>query len=126
MDRQRLLYGLAALSSFFLLAGSVPTASGADRGCTLAEKLSGQCPEVSGTVNGDGVDIRGSVNVPGSADSRIRGLDAIRLVCAFWVVMSHNSGIGLSHQHVSGSLLWRVTQVLWSMSFIIFGLGVLR
>ena len=73
MDRQRLLYGLAALSSFFLLAGSVPTASGADRGCTLAEKLSGQCPEVSGTVNGDGVDIRGSVNVPGSADSNSKG-----------------------------------------------------
>ena len=57
---------------------------------------------------------------------RIRGLDAIRFVCAFWVVMYHNSGIGVPHQHVSGSLLWRVTQVLWSMSFIIFGLGVLR
>ena len=67
MDRQQLLFGLAAFSSFFLWAGSIPTASGGDSGCTLAEKLSGQCPNVSGTVNGDGVDIRGSVNIPGSA-----------------------------------------------------------
>ncbi len=49
--------------------------------------------------------------------SRVRGLDAIRFVCAFWVVMYHNTGIGVAHQHVSGSLLWRVAQVAWSLSF---------
>ena len=48
---------------------------------------------------------------------RIRGLDAIRFVCAFWVVMSHNSGIGVPHQHVSGSFLWRAMQGLWNLSF---------
>ena len=48
---------------------------------------------------------------------RIRGLDAIRFVCAFWVVMSHNSGIGVLHQHVSGSFLWRAMQGLWNLSF---------
>lgn len=49
--------------------------------------------------------------------SRVRGLDAIRFVCAFWVVMFHDSGIGVHHQHVSGPLLWRVAQVLLSLSF---------
>ena len=49
--------------------------------------------------------------------SRIRGLDAIRFVCAFWVVMYHNTGINTPHQHVSGSLLWRVVQVAWGLSF---------
>ena len=48
---------------------------------------------------------------------RVRGLDAIRFVCAFWVVMYHNTGIGQVHQHVSGTLLWRAAQVVWSLSF---------
>ncbi len=69
MDRKRLLFAIAMVSINLFLTVSVTAASGADEGCTLAEKLSGHCPVVSGTVNGNGVDIRGSVGVPGSVGS---------------------------------------------------------
>lgn len=48
---------------------------------------------------------------------RIRGFDAIRFVCAFCVVMYHNTGFGAPHQHISGPLLSRVAQALWNLSF---------
>ena len=48
---------------------------------------------------------------------RLRGLDAIRFVCAFWVVMYHNTPLGTPHQHLTGSFLWRAAQALWSLSF---------
>ena len=44
-------------------------------------------------------------------------MDAIRFVCAYWVVMYHNTGIGQVHQHVSGSFLSRAAQVVWGSSF---------
>ena len=45
-------------------------------------------------------------------------MDAIRFVCAFWVVMNHDMGIGIaSHHHVTGSFLWRMAQALWGLSF---------
>jgi hypothetical protein len=66
MDRQKLLFVVAALAFFISIAGAQSQATAAVDGCTLAQKLSGQCPEVSGTVNGDGVDIRGTLNLPGT------------------------------------------------------------
>ena len=50
------------------LANAASTRS-AESSCTPAQKLASDCPVVSGTVNGNGVDIRGSVGVPGSAGS---------------------------------------------------------
>ncbi len=72
MERPKFLLLMAALATLFT-AGSLSPALGAGGECTLAEKLSGRCPEVSGTVNGDGVDIRGSVDVPGSTKGSGRG-----------------------------------------------------
>ena len=56
--------------------------------------------------------------VPAKAPAgRLRGFDAIRFVCAFWVVMYHDTGIGVPHHHIVGPFLWRAVQALWSLSF---------
>jgi hypothetical protein len=62
---------LCALGSFSSTSG----ARAAESSCTPAQKLANDCPNVTGTVNGDGVDIRGSVDIPGSSNSNsdVRG-----------------------------------------------------
>ena len=70
MVRRKLLQFLGLLLVLTMGLGNPAAAGAAESSCTPAQKLASDCPEVSGTVNGDGVDIRGSVNVPGSADSK--------------------------------------------------------
>ena len=73
MVRRKLLQFLGLLLVLTMGLGNPAAAGAAESSCTPAQKLASDCPEVSGTVNGDGVDIRGSVNVPGSADSNSKG-----------------------------------------------------
>ncbi len=51
------------------------SASQASKRCSDVEAQTTGCPTSTGTVNGDGVDIRGSVNIPGSSGSNsgVRG-----------------------------------------------------
>ena len=70
MVRRKLLQFLGLFLVLTMGLGNAAGAGAAESSCTPAQKLASDCPEVSGTVNGDGVDIRGSVNVPGSADSK--------------------------------------------------------
>ena len=68
VKRRNLLVVLILVCASF----AFPTLPADARVCTNAERISGLCPSAdappssSGSVNGDGVDIRGSVNVPGS------------------------------------------------------------
>ena len=54
---------------FLVLLPSSALAASAASSCDAADVRIGGCASSSGTVNGDGVDIRGSVGMPGSADN---------------------------------------------------------
>ena len=66
MVRRRLLQSLATILVCALGVASATGTQALESSCTPAQKLAGGCPNASGSVNGDGVDIRGSVNVPGT------------------------------------------------------------
>jgi hypothetical protein len=68
----------AKLGSLFVVAtllAVLPTdlAAAADSVCSSYDSKTTGCPSSSGTVNGDGVDIRGSVDVPGTSGSGSSG-----------------------------------------------------
>ena len=69
MVRRRFLQSLSLSLVPLMGLANAAGARVAESSCTPAQKLASDCPVVSGTVNGDGVDIRGSVGVPGSADN---------------------------------------------------------
>ena len=69
MVRRRFLQSLSLSLVPLMGLANAAGARAAESSCTPAQKLASDCPVVSGTVNGDGVDIRGSVGVPGSADN---------------------------------------------------------
>ena len=62
------IHSITILLFLAVLSNSALAASTASS-CDSADVRIGGCPSSSGTVNGDGVDIRGSVGVPGSAGS---------------------------------------------------------
>ena len=77
MVRRRLLQSLATILVCALGVASATGTQALESSCTPAQKLAGGCPNASGSVNGDGVDIRGSVNVPGTGTGTGRGGTAV-------------------------------------------------
>jgi hypothetical protein len=74
--RRRLLPKIAiAMISSLPLLGVTSSGQAAELSCTPAQKLAHDCPidspppTTTGSINGDGVDIRGSVGIPGSSGS---------------------------------------------------------
>ena len=59
--------GTVAVLGVAICATLLESSSAWAAACSESDIYVGGCPSSSGTVNGDGVDIRGSVNVPGSA-----------------------------------------------------------
>ena len=66
---------IESIFMFWLLA-LVPGSASTAPNCDAADVRIGGCPSSSGTINGDGVDIRGSVSVPGSAGNSNSNTDA--------------------------------------------------
>ena len=65
--RNKMKLGTAAVLSVAICATLLESSSAWAAACSESDIYVGGCPSSSGTINGDGVDIRGSVNVPGSA-----------------------------------------------------------
>ena len=64
--RKGLIFGLVASIVVTVVAcPSLPLAAAAET-CSESDIYVGGCPTSTGTINGDGVDIRGSVDIPGS------------------------------------------------------------
>jgi hypothetical protein len=68
-------YRTLSAISLAILLGTNAASAVASLNCDAADVRIGGCPTSTGTVNGDGVDIRGSVNIPGSSGSNsgVRG-----------------------------------------------------
>jgi hypothetical protein len=57
---------IIAVSTLMSILSIIP-ASAAERPCSAYDSKTTGCPTSSGTVNGDGVDIRGTIDLPGAA-----------------------------------------------------------
>jgi len=67
--RRELIFGLLASVVVAVVALPIHAFTAAAKTCSESDIYVGGCPTSTGTVNGDGVDIRGSVNIPGSSAS---------------------------------------------------------